>query len=96
MNYKEAQEKADKIFETIGLVGSHDFTVNKIPRIIAVNHFDGSYLEFHSACFRKIDDEWMAVFTEHHGMFVYHFEDVKTITELNEKRFVKYLYQYKE
>jgi hypothetical protein len=83
MDYKEALKRAKQANKRIDL---HSFIVNKKPRIIAVKHHDGSYLEFHSAAFFKLDDkgEWMAVFTEHHGIFVYHFEDVKWIKELNE------------
>lgn len=78
MNYKEAKEKAQEIHDKLT---GYEFTKNKKARIIAVKHCDGSYLEFHSATFEKLDEEWTAVFTEHHGMFVYHFEDVKYIKE---------------
>ena len=78
MNYKEAKEKAQEMHDKLT---GYEFAENKKARIIAVKHCDGSYLEFHSATFEKLDEEWTAVFTEHHGMFVYHFEDVEYIIE---------------
>jgi hypothetical protein len=51
-----------------------------IPRVISVYHCDGSCLEFHSACFEKCNSDFFFVFTEHHGNFVYHREDVKSIS----------------
>ena len=94
MNLKEAKIMAEKLDKELDL---HAFIVDKKAevkraRIIVVQHHDGSYLELHSACFQKLDEEWMVVFTEHHGVFVYHFEDVRWIKELGED----YLYQYEE
>ncbi len=80
MNYKEAKEKAQKMHDKLT---GYEFTKNKKARIISVKHCDGSYLEFHSATFEKLDKEWTAVFTEHHGMIVYHFEDVEYIKEIS-------------
>lgn len=87
MNLKEAKIMADEIDKKLDI---HAFIANKKARIksvriIAVQHHDGSYLEFHSAAFQKLDKEWMVVFTEHHGTFLYHFEDVRWIKELDEK-----------
>jgi hypothetical protein len=51
-----------------------------IPKVISVYHCDGSHLEFHSACFEKYSSDFFFVFTEHHGNFVYHKDDVKHIS----------------
>jgi hypothetical protein len=92
MNLKQAKKELDQISKTLDL---NAFIVNKQPRIISVYHFDGSYLEFHSASFKKLDDEWMAVFTEHHGNFLYHFEDVRWIKEWDKNK-LKELYRYQD
>lgn len=85
MNLKQAKQLVDKYAKSLDL---NAFIVNKQPRIISVYHFDGSYLEFHSASFKKLDDEWMAVFTEH-------FEDVRWIKAWEHNK-LKELYQYKD
>lgn len=93
MNYKQAIKKANKLNK---IVTNNDFVTkenNRVANIIVVNHMDGSYFEFCSAAFEKMDNEWMVVFTEHHGVLVYHFEDVKSIRELNSGNL---LYQYRE
>jgi hypothetical protein len=92
MNHSEAKIKAKECYDKI-----MDFTALgkygiKQARIIAVQHADGSYLEFHSAAYEKLDDDWLAVFTEHHGYFVYHCEDVKWIRELQHTNL--YLFDY--
>ena len=83
MNYSEAKVRAENCYKTI-----MDFVVTgengiEQPRVIAVKHVDGSYLEFHSAAYEKLNDDWLAVFTEHHGYFVYHCDDVKWIRQLS-------------
>ena len=92
MNLKQAKKKLDQISKELDL---NAFYIKKRQRIIAVYHFDGSYLEFHSACFKKLDDEWMAVFTEHHGNFLYHFEDVRWIKEWDQNK-LRELYRYQD
>jgi len=72
--YKIAKEINEKL-------DPKDFIVKKRARVIAVYHGDRSYLEFHSACFREISEDFMAVFTEHHGYHVYHVDDVDWIRE---------------
>lgn len=59
----------------------YSFIVRRKSRVVAVEHCDGSYLEFHSACYRKLNKEWHVVFTEHHGSHVYHKDDVLKIKE---------------
>jgi len=39
-------------------------------------------LKFYHACIKKLDKEWTVVCTEHHGNFLYHFEDVEFIREI--------------
>jgi hypothetical protein len=78
MNLKEAREMANKMYDDVAL---HDFAVNQKARIVAIQHADRSYLEFWSACYKELDKNWIAVFTEHHGCFVYHKEDVEWVRE---------------
>jgi hypothetical protein len=92
-NREKAHDLAIEIDKKLSL---YDFIVKKQCRIISIKHGDGSYLEFHSACFRKLNKEWMAVFTEHHGTHIYHYEDVKDIEEWFGKGKHKILYHNKE
>ena len=80
MNYKEAQEKAENLYKKLSL---EQVTLNETPRIIAVSHDDGSYFEFNSAAFFVMEEEWAVIVTEHHGVFVYNFDDVKWIREFS-------------
>lgn len=77
-SYKEALALAEKMDKKIDI---YDFIVRRNARVVAVQHMDGSYLEFHSACFRKLSKDFFAVFTEHHGTKVYHREDVEFVRE---------------
>jgi len=77
MNYKEAKSLAELMDKSITC---YDLIEDKHERIIAIQHFDGSYLEFHSACYRELEgDEWFVVFTEHHGFHVYPKGDVQWV-----------------
>lgn len=79
IGYNDAKEIAEKLFESID--SSIDFMENGKSKVILVQHSDRSRFEFHSACFRRIHDNWMAIFTEHHGVLVYHEDDVDYIKE---------------
>jgi len=83
MSREEARKLTLEIDDKLTI---YDFIVKKQCRIISIKHGDGSYLEFHSACFRKLNEEWMAVLTEHHGIYIYHFEDIKSIVEWSRDR----------
>ena len=78
IDYKDAKNIAKEINESLDI---YAFVVRKRARIIAIQHGDGSYLEFHSSCFRKIGKEFLAVFTEHHGFYVYHMDDIDSVKE---------------
>jgi len=78
INRKEALKIAKEINQKIDI---GRFTVKGRSRIIFVQHGDGSKLEFHSACFSKLSDDFMAVFTEHHGYHIYHVDDIDYIKE---------------
>lgn len=78
MNYKDAKTLAESMDKSITL---NDLMEDKTIRIIAIQHEDGSYLEFHSAVYRSLDDEWFVVYTEHHGDHVYNKDDVKWVKE---------------
>ena len=77
-NYKDALKVAKDMYDDLGF---EDMIVRKRARVIAIQHMDGSYFEFHTACYKKLSEDFMAVFTEHHGFRVYHSEDVKYIKE---------------
>ena len=85
MDYKEAKKVAEKVAEEENEKLLHDdFVENGHPRIIIVEHGDGSVMRFCSAKCERHDGEecgntWFTVCTEHHGTFVYHWEDVKLI-----------------
>ena len=81
MNYNEAKKKAEDESEK----ASHDdFMENGFPRVVVVEHLDGSIMRFVSAKCERHDGRgeceiWFTICTEHHGSFVYHWEDVKSI-----------------
>ena len=82
MNYKEAKSKLEQINKKLTI---YDFINNKKSKkikIVEIRHCDGSYLKFYHACIKKLDKEWTVVCTEHHGNFLYHFEDVEFIREI--------------
>ena len=43
---------------------------------VYIEHLDGTKMELHYATYRK-DEEWITIFTEHNGIFVYHIEDLE-------------------
>ena len=49
--------------------------------IVMVEHGDGTKLELHYATLVR-EDEWVMIFTEHNGTFVYHNEDLNKIEEI--------------
>lgn len=74
MNYKEVRELAKKRNEEIAI---KDFVVDKKCRIVEFLHCDRTYCSFVSACVERLDEEWFVIYTEHHGFFVYHVEDLE-------------------
>ena len=57
----------------------------RFRRSATLNHTDGSRLYFNSAFLMLMDSEWVACFTEHHGVFIYHITDLSSYWE-SEKR----------
>lgn len=43
---------------------------------VALQHGDGTFMFLKAAFAMTVDGVWVAVFTEHHGYFVYHSDDV--------------------
>jgi len=78
LNYKEVLKKAEEINKTLTC---NDFIVGKIAKVIEFLHGDGTYCKFVSACSERIDIDWIAIYTEHHGVLVYHVEDLKWVRE---------------
>lgn len=54
----------------------------RFRRAVTLNHEDGSHLHFDSAFLMRIQSVWIACFTEHHGVFVYHADDLTSYEEL--------------
>ena len=77
IGYKDALKLAADVGKT--LVFPDDFVIKQQCKVIEFLHVDGSYCKFVSACFKKIADDWIAIYTEHHGKFVYHTDDVKWV-----------------
>lgn len=87
---KERLEARKIVEEMDKKIDLYDFIVRKRERIIAVQHGDGSYLEFHSACCRKISKHFFAVFTEHQGTHLYHTDDIDWIKEWKRPKYLYY------
>ena len=87
MDYNEAEEEMERLRKTLDY--REDFIIDGMLKIVGVRHRDGSYLEFHSAAWKQIDEEFMAVFTEHQGDHLYHREDIFTIHEWKKERKVR-------
>jgi len=52
----------------------------RFRRAVTIQHEDGSILYFNHAFLARIDD-WVACFTEHHGVHVYHSDDLYSYEE---------------
>jgi len=69
---KKAHERARLM--DLGLT-AYDFESN---RRVAFRHQDDSYIDFTHAFYLE-EDNWYFIYTEHHGFYVYHKEDIKLI-----------------
>jgi len=78
MSYKEAFIKAQEINKELEISA---FTSKKKARVVSWLHGDGSRFEIVFACVKKISKDFIAIFTEHQGIFVYHIDDVDWIRE---------------
>ena len=78
MSYKEALAEARKISSELEY--PRDFVSRQRCRVVTWLHADGSRFEVNSAAVRKFDD-YIAIFTEHHGDFVYHIDDLDWVKE---------------
>jgi hypothetical protein len=77
---KEIKQKADEYDATLLA------TDPRFRRSATLIHEDGSYLHFDSAFLMRIDSVWIACFTEHHGVHVYHHEDLSSFWESEQRR----------
>ena len=73
MERKAARKIADEIDKTLFIT---DFR-----NMVEIMHEDGTHLKINHACYNDLDDEWLAIFSEHHGVFVYHKEDLIWVKE---------------
>lgn len=53
----------------------------RFRRNVVLEHEDGTYLHFDKAFLMRIEKEWIACFTEHHGVLVYHATDLFAYSE---------------
>jgi len=74
VGYKEANDWANEVAE--GLT-AYDFDFTDW---VALNHSDGSKFVFRYA-FRREFHDFVGVFTEHHGHYVFHKEDLEDIRD---------------
>ena len=67
-----------KTIRTIAEAYDHQLlaTDPRFRRSCTLMHEDGSYLHFDSAFLLHIRKEWVACFTEHHGLHIYHVDDL--------------------
>ena len=68
MNYKDITKYAKEKDKT--LLNGNDFTGTSI-----IKHEDGTILILEFSCYEK-KENWLIFFTEHHGFFVYHTDDM--------------------
>lgn len=57
----------------------------RFRRSVTLMHEDGSYLHFDSAFLMRIQSEWIACFTEHHGLHIYHVDDLTNYWEAEDR-----------
>lgn len=59
----------------------------RFRRNVILEHEDGSYMHYDSAFLMRVESEWIACFTEHHGVHIYHASDLFAYSEY-ERRYV--------
>jgi len=69
MNYKEAVAKAEGIDKKLR-------SNSNFKNVVYMEHNDKTKMELWFADNIVEEDEWVMIFTEHHGFFVYHQEDL--------------------
>jgi hypothetical protein len=78
ISYDEAKALMEEMAKSVSM---YDMILRRKGRVITVEHLDGTKLEFHTACYRKVHHYWVAIFTEHHGDHLYHIDDLLKITQ---------------
>ena len=78
---RKIREKAEAYDQTLLA------TDPRFRRNVVIEHEDGTYLHFDSAFLMRVESEWIACFTEHHGVHVYHADDLFAYSEY-ERRYV--------
>ena len=73
MKYSEVK----KLVRKKSQVKLEEFTYTTI-----YSHMDGSRCEFENSFIEQFD-EYVAIYTEHHGYFIYHWTDLATLVTLN-------------
>ena len=71
MHYIDAIKKTKKLYENTSF-----HTRNKV---VGVVHEDGSALWFVNACAIELDEQWVAVITEHNGYYAFSYDDLTHI-----------------
>ena len=70
MNYKEAIKKAKELNKT--------FSYKDLNGTVFFKHGDKSECKYTNYTYIK-EEEWIFIFTEHHGVLIYHHEDLDNI-----------------
>lgn len=70
MNVDQVREIAKKYDESL------QATDERFNRNVVLLHHDGTYMRIMRA-FLMMHEIWLVVFTEHHGFFVYHTDDLR-------------------
>lgn len=78
---KKIREKAEEYDKTLLA------TDPRFRRTVIMHHEDGSYLQYDNAFLMRAEREWIVCFTEHHGVHVYHADDLFAYSEY-ERRYV--------
>jgi len=78
LKYNDVLNKAKAIGKQLNI---DRFINDGGARIIEMQHVDGTYCKFVSACFEEIIEEWIAIYSEHHETVIYHIEDLKWVRE---------------
>jgi hypothetical protein len=77
-----------KLIRTIAEAYDHQLlaTDPRFRRSVTLMHEDGSFLHFDSAFLLRIRSEWIVCFTEHHGLHIYHADDLMRYWESEQRR----------
>lgn len=71
VSHQQIRERAEAYDKTLYATDS------RLRSLVIIKHHDGSVLQLRHA-FLMQSGEWVICFTEHHGLFVYHEDDLES------------------